>query len=232
METLAESGRWFKNHYPLTPATAVTVPDDYLSDGLSAVWYDSRYYRAGLLWEDSSFVIRDIHLFDESIESDYLRKAGTTTYCEYITPPVVDGFIWSTPEHRAGLRLVAINGDSVEEIPILSHGYQQVSKDKLLVTQDTPYGKLALTLSEESLTFEYNSQNGIKWALDFTAAPQAALPFESVSTSEIKAKWKGYPYALRSQKGSFQLLSTSNGTPSSWRILPLRNQIRISFKRE
>ena len=232
VETLAESGRWFKNHYPLTPATAVTVPDDYLSDGLSAVWYDSRYYRAGLLWEDSSFVIRDIHLFDESIESDYLRKAGTTTYCEYITPPVVDGFIWSTPEHRAGLRLVAINGDSVEEIPILSHGYQQVSKDKLLVTQDTPYGKLALTLSEESLTFEYNSQNGIKWALDFTAAPQAALPFESVSTSEIKAKWKGYPYALRSQKGSFQLLSTSNGTPSSWRILPLRNQIRISFKRE
>ena len=231
VETLAESGRWFKNHYPLTPATAVTVPDDYLSDGLSAVWFDCRYYRVGLLWKDSSFVIRDIHLFDESIESDYLRKAGTTTYCEYITPPVVDGFIWSTPEHRAGLRFVAINGNFVEEIPILSHSFQQVSKDQLLVTQDTPYGKFILTLSEGNLTFDYNLQKDMKWALDFTAAPQASLPFESVSSREIKAKWKGYPYAIHAQKGSFQLLSTANGNPSSWRILPHRNQIRISCKR-
>jgi len=46
VETLAESGRWFREHYRVTPATAVTVNEDLAGGDRRTVWYDSRFYRA------------------------------------------------------------------------------------------------------------------------------------------------------------------------------------------
>ena len=55
-----------------------------------------------LLWEGGTLCIRDIHMFDQRMESDYYRKAGTTNQCVYTTLPVVDGCMWSTREQLAG----------------------------------------------------------------------------------------------------------------------------------
>ncbi len=41
------------------------------------VWFNSRFYRANLLWDKGTMRFRDIHLFDESVASDYLTKKGT-----------------------------------------------------------------------------------------------------------------------------------------------------------
>lgn len=226
VETLAESGRWFKEHYPLTPASAVTVPDDFLHDGLSAAWYDSRYYRAGLLWTDSSFVIRDIHLFDEHIESDYLRRAGTTTYCEYITPPLVDGFVWSTPTEHAGLRLVTVNADgTTEPIPVTAHTCCQSGEGSLTVTCTTPYGPFHLLLTDDTLTATYAPSSSIRWALEFSAARDARLPFTHIDARAIRATHNGYDYSVRLQRGTFD---ADNHNFSRWRIVPAGNTIVIS----
>lgn len=227
VETLKESGEWFKKNYPLTPATAVTVEDDYLADDRSAVWYNSRFYRVGLLWDKSNFVIRDIHLFDERIESDYLRKAGTTTYCEYITPAVVDGFIWSTSAEHAGLRLVAIQEDgNTQPISVISHTCQQKDKSTLLVTCETSYGPFHLLMEEETLTATYSTATSLRWALEFTAAKDAKLPFTSIEPQVIHATHKGYNYLINLKKGSFK--STSSNC-SRWQILPnKKNTITIS----
>ena len=229
VETLKESGEWFKKNYSHTPATAVTVEDDYLAEGRSAVWYDSRYYRAGLLWENDNFVIRDIHLFDESIESDYFRKAGTTNYCEYITPPVVDGFIWSTPEERAGLRLVSLQDDgSAQPISVISHTCQQIDKSKLLVACETAYGQFKLTLKEEEFTVTCTSSTPIQWAMEFSAAKGAKLPFTRIEDQSIHATHRGYDYLIKLKQGSFESMSSEC---SRWRILPnKRNTITISGK--
>ncbi|MBO4589794.1 MAG: hypothetical protein J5698_02340 [Bacteroidaceae bacterium] len=228
VETLAESGRWFRKHYPLTPATAVTVPDDYLRSGRSAVWYDSRFYRAGLLWTDSSFVIRDIHLFDECLESDYLRTAGTTTYCEYVTPPVVDGFLWSTPAKHAGLRLVAVNDDgSSSAIPITSHTCRQSGQDGLSVVCTTPYGPFTLLLKADALTATYAPSPAKSWALEFTAAEGAKLPFNSLEPQAVSATHKGFDYTIRLRRGTFAAVASDH---SSWRILSHRNTLVLSGK--
>ena len=243
VETLAESGRWFKKRYPLTPPTAVTVPDDFLSDGLSAAWYDSRFYRTGLLWTDSSFVIRDIHLFDERIESDYLRRAGTTTYCEYTTPPVVDGFVWSTPAKHAGLRLVALHDDgSSTVIPVTSHECRQRGNDALAISCTTPYGPFEMLLEEARLTVTHKqasnrwpclrpSQLGhpseldashcsVRWALEFGADSGARLPFTRIEPKAISATHNGYDYVLRLRRGTFVAAAPDF---SLWRILPQQN---------
>ena len=229
VETLAESGRWFKERYPLTPATSVTVDDDFLHDGRSAAWYDSRFYRIGLFWEGDFFVIRDIHLFDESIESDYLRQAGTSTQCVYTTLPIVDGYLWSTSDERAGLRLVALQGESgTEEIPVFSHSFRQTAADQLVVDQKTPYGTFTLTLNEDNITCSLHAKKKVNWAMEFTAAPKASLPFDELSAQEMRATWKGHPYAFHLQKGSFETASSSSGKPTSWRMHPQRGKIVLS----
>ena len=229
VETLAESGRWFKERYPLTPATSVTVDDDFLHDGRSAAWYDSRFYRIGLFWEGDFFVIRDIHLFDESIESDYLRQAGTSTQCVYTTLPIVDGYLWSTSDERAGLRLVALQGESgTEEIPVFSHSFRQTAADQLVVDQKTPYGTFTLTLNEDNITCILRAKKKVNWAMEFTAAPKASLPFDELSAQEMRATWKGHPYAFHLQKGSFETASSSSGKPTSWRMHPQRGKIVLS----
>ena len=65
IETLETSGKWFKKKYPLTPATSVTTLTDTYDQGQKTVWFNSRYYRANLLWEKNTIRFRDIHLFDE-----------------------------------------------------------------------------------------------------------------------------------------------------------------------
>lgn len=226
VETLAESGRWFKKHYSLTPATSVTVKDDFMKSGLSAAWYNSRFYRTGLLWKDDNFVIRDIHLFDERMASDYLRKAGTTNYCEYITPPVVDGFVWSTPAEHAGLRLVAIqdNGRG-ETIPVTSHTCRQSGKQSLSVTCETPYGPFKMVFKEGALTVTYKPSH-IKWGLEFTAAKDAKLPFTRIDAQAISATHNGFDYSILLRQGTFTATASDC---SRWRVIPQKNSIVFEF---
>lgn len=85
VETLTRSGEWFRENFPVTPPTAVTALTDYREKDRKTVWYNSRYYRTNLLWEGGTLCIRDIHMFDQRMESDYYRKAGTTNQCVYTT---------------------------------------------------------------------------------------------------------------------------------------------------
>jgi pyruvate/2-oxoglutarate/acetoin dehydrogenase E1 component len=137
VETLAESGRWFREHYRVTPATAVTVNEDLPGSDRRTVWYDSRFYRANLLWErtrdertfegtadtrsDSSvggsngmvaMRFRDIHIFNEHFPSPYLSKPVTSNDCAFFTLPVVDGYRWSTAK-RTREGAADIRSDSV-----------------------------------------------------------------------------------------------------------------------
>lgn len=87
--------------------------------GRKTVWYDSRFYRANVVWEDSTLRFRDIHLFDERLPSAYLTQPGTSTQCLYTTLPLVDGFNWSSTTETAGLRLVEKMADgSWRPVPV------------------------------------------------------------------------------------------------------------------
>ena len=153
METLTRSGEWFRENFPVTPPTAVTALTDYREKDRKTVWYNSRYYRTNLLWEGGALCIRDIHMFDQRMESDYYRKAGTTNQCVYTTLPVVDGCMWSTREQLAGLRVVRRNADgSLAQAHGGTPAVTEKSKGKLLVEWPMDDGrKLTILLSEEGM---------------------------------------------------------------------------------
>ena len=229
VETLLESGRWYKNNFHVTPATAVTVPDDYRGKDISSVWYNSRFYRAGLLWIKDNFIIRDVHMFDASIESDYLRKAGTTTYCEYITPPFVDGFLWSTKKEKAGLRLVSFKADGTsKEIPVKSHECVETGKDALTVFCNTDYGKFELLFNEDAMTVSFAPVSGsesLEWALEFTAVKTDDLPFTKMSDKTVSASHRGYDYDVNLLEGKF---SSKDSSFADWYILPQDGRLVLS----
>jgi len=95
VKTLGEAGQWFKDNYEVTPSTSVTALNDISDKNLKTVWFNSRFYRANLLWEKGTLRFRDIHVFDEKVASNYLTKKGTTSRCNYYALPFLDGFRWS-----------------------------------------------------------------------------------------------------------------------------------------
>src|SRR6266850_8013232 len=67
--TLEQLGEWFRHKYIVTPPTAVVALDDWKHENRKTVWYDSRFYRLNVLWENGHFFIRDLHCFDPKVVS-------------------------------------------------------------------------------------------------------------------------------------------------------------------
>ncbi|GHE32144.1 hypothetical protein GCM10017764_14170 [Sphingobacterium griseoflavum] len=209
IETLAQSGTWFKSQFATTPATAVTAVEDYRDQGNKSVWYNSRYYRANLFWESDAFRFRDIHLFDEDLASDYLAQPGTGGQFFYYTIPVVDGFFWSTKEERAGLRIVQTNqrGERLE-LNLANPEIIEKSRDVLEVCgTDHQDNVFVITLKEGSIDVVRKSgKTNLKWslALYVPAARQSELPFDSSTAKQIRGRFKGHAFQLKLQRGTLR----------------------------
>ena len=204
--TLSEAGRWFKQHYKVTPSTSVVALDDPKHADRKSVWFDSRFYRANLLWEDSTVRFRDIHLFDERLESAYLTAQGTSTQCLYTTLPLVDGFNWSTTDDIAGLRLVSA-ADSVP-VRVGTPTVEQRAEGELAVT--TPIlsgGSMEVVLNEQGVTVTFHQTPSQAYCLLLHYAPQFedVVPFTGCTSSRLTACVKGVNYGVNCTEGTLTL---------------------------
>ncbi|HLK31413.1 MAG TPA: hypothetical protein VKT28_22735 [Puia sp.] len=229
VETMSASGKWFKENFPVTPATAVTATEDYKNEGKKTVWYNSRFFRANILWKNDSIKIRDIHLFDERLPSKYFSKPGTSDRCVYETLPFVDGHEWSTPTERAGLKLVQIlsNGEQ-KEIISKDFSIQEIAGNQLLITWQLPGGeKFSTHFFEDRFEVEcMNSDKNFNWALELNTAHDVVLPFTSVNSNQIEAKKDGFKYKINCEQCSF--IKPKNNSNYRIRILPVEQKIVIS----
>ncbi|MCL5408843.1 MAG: hypothetical protein M1135_02320 [Candidatus Omnitrophica bacterium] len=101
IETLSDTGKWFKSTYKTTPTSAITALTDWKQEGRKSIWFYSRYYRINLFLENESLKIRDIHVFDENYQERYLNLACESSTVIYDTLPVLDGSRWSGYEKTA-----------------------------------------------------------------------------------------------------------------------------------
>jgi hypothetical protein len=224
VETLAQTGQWFKSRYKTTPATSVTINQDMPGSNRKTVWFNSRFYRVNLIWEDGTLRLRDLHLFDENLPSDYLTKPVTSNECSFFTLPVVDGYLWSTADKLAGLRLKA----RIDGKEILLQGGDPVitspSPGLLHITWPLTScpGTLVVDLFEESLiVMNMEGADSLKWFLDLTAKDNASLPFTKIASDRVDCKFKGLNYSLIAEQGSFS--KTDNDIV--FRITPKANTV-------
>lgn len=227
IQTLGESGKWFKEKFSTTPATAVTTMTDIRNEGRKTVWFNSRYYRTNLLWEGKSFRFRDIHLFDEKFESPYLNKPGEGNQFLYYTLPVVDGFMWSVNDDRAGLYINSIDKDGNKKEVLLNEPVvTEIAKDVLQVEcKDENKNVFRIVLHEDM--FEVNCEAAEKefsWVLELKTAEGKELPFRSINNNRIDAEFMNYKYSITCKEGIVDRGITANYV---FRLIPVNNKLVI-----
>ncbi|MFV0420337.1 MAG: hypothetical protein ACK5KT_16625 [Dysgonomonas sp.] len=228
VETLAESGKWFKEKFPVTPPTAVTTLTDIRNEGRKTVWFNSRYYRTNLLWEGKSFRFRDIHLFDEKFESAYLNKPGEGGQFLYFTLPVVDGFMWSTTDNRAGLRINSIDKDgNKKEILLNDPSVVEIAKDILQVEcKDENQNTFKIIFYEDKFEVScLSSGKELNWVLELNTAQGKELPFTSIEKNRIRGEFMNYKYGITCTEGTVERGNSFDDCV--FRLIPVDNKLVI-----
>ncbi len=215
IETLEHSGRWFSAQFSLTPATAITTMEDVRNEGRKSVWYNSRFYRANLLWEGDSFRFRDIHLFDERVESAYYRKKGEGNQFFYYTLPLVDGFNWSTISERAGLRIFRTDGVGIKtEVSFGVPNVKEEGRSAMIIScKDSDGNLFSITLRENQLEVACQPVGqAFEWGLELRTSKGAELPFQKIETDRITASFLNYDYMIRCLSGTAVRSADNDGS--------------------
>ncbi len=230
VETLAESGEWFRETYPTTPATSVTTLDDIQGNDQKTIWFNSRFYRTNLLWDKGALRFRDIHLFNEDFESAYLTKKGTSNQCLYYTLPFVDGYFCSSGEKRAGLyfkgnidgKEVNLSGENVRTEKS-GNGILNISWQL-----DGGVGTFHLSMDENKMEIVFESLKELDWYLDLETVDGSDLPFISVEEQNIKAQYSSMDYQVDVLSGQF--IVPENDVV--FRVNPANNKIVLNFNQK
>ncbi len=225
VENLGETGEWFQKNFKVTPATSVTALQDYSDKNQKTVWFNSRFYRANLLWEKGTLRFRDIHMFDENVQSDYLNEKGTTTSCYFYTLPVVDGFMWSSANTVAGLRFVFSKNDSLVQVAGDDPVVDDSQRGKLNITWPvhSPEGKIIMNLDESSIMIHFKGGDLQHCFLKLNYDHDIKIPLESTDPESINYNYRGHPYSVHAIKGKIV------EDPSGLKIIPDGNRIILDL---
>ncbi len=174
VETLAETGKWFKEKFSVTPASAVVTREDWRKEGHAGIWYLTRFGRINLYRTGSGeLVIRDWQLFREDYAEPFLDAVCTSNACAYDALPVVDGKLWG-----AEIRFPGGPGEFGE---IREEGEQ------LLVE----WGRMHIRLTPEGCEID-----GLEGALEFRCEKMVGTTREG-----FNFKHNGVKYGLRVEVG-------------------------------
>lgn len=227
VETLAESGKWFTDHYKVTPPTSVTVDKDLHGSNKKTVWFDSRFYRANLLWENGNLRFRDIHLFNEKFPSKYETEVATSNECTFFTLPLVDGYLWSGGGIYAGLRFKAIINGKEQLIEGGSPVISDAIPGKLLISWPLKNvkGWLKIQFTEQQIKISVVGNNKANWFLDLNTGDGIQLPFTNIGRKQVAANFEGMDYNLTALQGTF----SKPGDNVQFRLRPNGNAILLNL---
>jgi len=226
VETLENSGRWFRQKYSVTPATAVTALADCRQGGRKSVWYQSRFHRVNLYWYGDQYRVRDIHLFDEKYAERYLTSVCPGAASTYDTLPVVEGFLWSSRDVLSGLLPVRVAPDGTTSP--LCGGVPEVSEDgaaHLVVRWPLlSGGELVTDCDEESISWRHP---GAAWQLELRWSNEIESPFGGVEGRQILCRHNGFDYRVECRNGMAELDIQGRVL----RLKPEGGRICLEFKR-
>ena len=231
IETLGSSGKWFKEKFSVTPATAVSTLNDFREEGKKAVWFNSRFYRASLLWEKEGFCIRDIHMFNEQMASDYHEKPGKGNQFLFFTLPVMDRYFWSTPDNKTGIRIYQVDENNILKAMILSNPIVKEKSNGVLSveTSDGLGHSFLITFDENRISISTKYDNDkIKWVLGLKVPRERIdrLPFTSIAHNRLNARFNDFDYQIQIDKGS---LSNKKETDFAFIIHPDKDNLVINL---
>lgn len=193
VETLLESGRWFKTHFPVTPPTSIGAMSDWKDEGRRTLWYESRFYRANFYQENGQVWLRDIYKFDETYPERYLTERCTSHQMVYDNLPVIDGNRWSGGITRAGLYPV-VRDEAGTAHPLTGTLTTEYPADgQALVRVTGEDGVLTVLCTEDRLRFTYTG--GGRLALELRDGV-GALATVQIEEKRLAYTHNGFDYAV------------------------------------
>ena len=194
VETLGESGRWYKQTYAETPASVVAAADDMNGSGRRSVWYSSKFYRVNIYAEGGRFWIRDIHLFREDYKERYLGGVCDSNSLTYDNLPVVDGYRFSGHGIRAGLYPVTDGGERLLYSEML---YEEKDGAAFVTFTGTPCGDVTFILNEDNITVRKTGQHPL--SLEYRYDPEAAdkyIDVTDIAPESISLRYNNFNYSI------------------------------------
>ncbi len=224
--TLEQCGTWFRKHYDVTPATAFPMTHDPLGQGNQTMWYNSRYYRANVLLDSKGHLrFRDIHLFDERMQSPYHEQPGESSHFIFETLPVVDGQQWSTREVTAGLRLQKLVDGGTKEMVIRDLKITERGKDGMRITGTNQWGeRLTLDFTPQQVSIR-STDVRCQWMLELRTGDKPS-PVRAVTRNRLDMNYLDRDYSVLLGKGFFQRFPD---TEVRWVILPQKGKIEMKL---
>ncbi len=90
IEKMGDTGKAFKEKYASTPATALCALDNWDTEDVQSIYYDSKHYTANVVRHGNKVFIRSLYLFDDSVEDAYNNALCDTFDAVYENLPIVD----------------------------------------------------------------------------------------------------------------------------------------------
>ena len=214
--TLTQAGRWFRRNYSLTPPTSVVCLNDWKHENRKTVWYNSRFYRLNVLWEQGGFFIRDLHCFDEKVVSPTHDTALATTYLAYGTLPVMDGALWSGTQ-QAGMWPVLLSADG-KPVALRSEGapvVKELNRTSLSIQQALRGGgTFSIACGETNVTCTGVDAHGqpLNWAWDLVGGAPQKSAVQTVTTNSVTYHATGMDYQLRLAPAAGSCQQLNNGS--------------------
>lgn len=209
VETMEQSGRWFRKTYAVTPATTFAATKDIGDSDKKTLWYNSRFYRTNLLWAGGHLRIDDIHLFNEAIPDKYFKEVTTVNKSFFYTLPIVDGFQWG----EAGFRFIHLP-DGKE----ISGGNPTFNNQH--ISWPSENDNFEIDLQEDHMTL---SNTKTDWCLELHANKPTA--FQQADTSRATYTFNGHTYHLKAIQGTMEKGNSS----SLYRIRPSKGVIVLKL---
>ena len=197
VETMGESGRWYRQMYETTPASAVTAHSAYDDENKNTVWYSSKYYRVNLFGDHDSVKIRDLHIFSEHYPDPFEDTVCTENVAVYDTLPLIDGNRQSGDGILAGGYFIFEDGTKPQaaEMRFADCGEQGAGHAV------ADYGELTFVFTEDSLRIESKKD----FTLEIRMCPGRSHVGQAVrwQEKELVLSYQKVEYTVKLADGAF-----------------------------
>ncbi len=197
VEPLGDTGRWFKQTYTETPASAITAHNAFDDDSKTSVWYSNKYFRVNVYAENDAVRIRDLHVFCEKYPDPFEETVCESNEAVYETLPLIDGNRHTGHGILAGGYFVDANGT---EIPCAAMQFEDLGGGSMRLT----YAPIAVTVTDNRIRIE----GPVGFSLDLRRGSDDHLPtVTALSEKEMTLSYNGCTYKLHMSAGTIRSVS-------------------------
>lgn len=202
VETLGDTGRWYKHNYKKTPPSTIVAHNDWKHKNRGSVWYNCNNYRLNIYSEDNVFWIRDMYLFNEEYQERYFDSLCENHSLQFDNLPVMDGNRWSGHGTRAGIYPMLEQNGELVNLTIVDWKYFEADGNAIIKFNGTECGTITFVLSAKgfTVTAEKNSESLI-WTPMVDKESELFNVTAGMEENKIYMNYNGFDYGVTIQGG-------------------------------